>query len=82
MTPKEREAAMERMADIVILSLETVVDNFAKIVAGEKRLGVAYREIKGHPVWELRMTTPPKVKVEEPDDGSWKLSEEELRNLK
>lgn len=66
MTPDEREATLERVTDIFLLSLETLAENFAAVVAGEKRIGVAKRTIKKREVWELRLTTPPPV-VREPE---------------
>lgn len=68
MTPEEREATLERVTDIFLLSLETLAENFAAVVAGEKRIGFAERTIKKRKVWELRLTTPPPA-IREPAEA-------------
>lgn len=83
MTDEEADKILERMKATVILSLEVCVENFAKIVAGEKRIAVVPRKhpsVRAGLVYELRLTSPP-AKAPRGGDESWKLTDEELEGL-
>lgn len=69
MTDSERDAILERIGDMLILSLETAAENIAAVVAGEKRLALVPRKhpkVKEGLIQEFRLVTPPQVKLEEP----------------
>jgi hypothetical protein len=71
MTDDERKATLERIADLLILSLETAAENFAEVIAGEKRIAFVKRRVNGQqfPVTEIRLSKPPKVRVTQPAPG-------------
>lgn len=76
MTGEERNALAERLTDIFLLSLETVVENFAKVVAGEKRIAVVPRKNQGLKTFELRLSTPKALQVQ--GQEAWRMTPDEL----
>lgn len=62
MTDDERKESIGRIADIFLLSMETVAENFAAVVAGEKRVALVPRKhakVKAGPVYEWRLVSAP-----------------------
>lgn len=85
MTPDEREKALERVADLFILTLETAVDGLAQVIGGHKRVALVPRthpkvKANGGVIWELRLTSVPEVKIA-PDPAKGILMPEELDEL-
>lgn len=78
MTEDERNATFERITNIVLLSLETVAENFAAVVAGEKRVAVVPRKhpkVKIGPIYELRLVTAPSASVLQADTDAERVKD-------
>lgn len=82
MTDDEKDVILERIGDMLLLSLEAAAENIAAVVAGEKRLALVPRKhpkVKDGLIQEFRLVTPPQVKLEElPVTDGWKADESEL----
>lgn len=84
----DAKALFRRHVPALVLSLDTILENFVKVIAGEKRIAIVPRthpKVKEGPVYELRLVNREQVvKAEAPpaeEPRSWIPSEEEQEIL-
>lgn len=78
MTEDERNATFERITNIVLLSLETVAENFAAVVAGEKRIAVVPRKhpkVKAGLIHELRLVRSPSASEQQAETDAERVKD-------